>query len=222
MTIRPKLGVAVILKCIFKSYPCISYTIFIEVLLLYFVRYIHGYMKSLPPHKEFSFTDTDDSQDSRGREGTTFYSILPLPSTHKQSDIYLQLYMSDDYQIFSIGHRLYLPNCYSMRFTTLSNYHLIDWWCDVSFCLFTWWFGSCFFVTAIWDGKTSKLELASTTTLALQVKQLTKCASHHKIWYQSAVLVLYSSREIPKKYIFDKERFQIENLVSSVKIVFPN
>ena len=26
----------------------------------------------------FSSTDTDDSQDSRGREGTTFYSTLPL------------------------------------------------------------------------------------------------------------------------------------------------
>ena len=30
------------------SYPYISYTIFIEVLLLYFVRYIHGHMKSFP------------------------------------------------------------------------------------------------------------------------------------------------------------------------------
>ena len=26
----------------------------------------------------FSSTDTDDSQDSRGKEGTTFYSTLPL------------------------------------------------------------------------------------------------------------------------------------------------
>ena len=44
--------------------------------------------------------------------------------------------------------------CCSMRFTTLSNYHLIDWWCDVSFfCLLTWWFDSSVFVTAIWDGK---------------------------------------------------------------------
>ena len=37
----------------------------------------------------FSFTDTDDSQDSRGREGTFFYSTLPLPPAHKHSDIYL-------------------------------------------------------------------------------------------------------------------------------------
>ena len=48
MTIRPKLGVALILKFIIKSQPYISYTIFIEVLLLYLLRYIHGYMKSWP------------------------------------------------------------------------------------------------------------------------------------------------------------------------------
>ena len=29
------------------------------------------------------FTDTDDSQDSRGREGTIFYSTLPLPPSHE-------------------------------------------------------------------------------------------------------------------------------------------
>ena len=41
----------------------------------------------------FSFTDTGGSQDNRGREGTIFYSILPLPPAHKRSDIYLQLCM---------------------------------------------------------------------------------------------------------------------------------
>ena len=46
MTIQPKLRVVLILKFIIKSNPYISYTIFIEVLLLYFIRYIHGYMKS--------------------------------------------------------------------------------------------------------------------------------------------------------------------------------
>ena len=39
----------------------------------------------------FSFTDNDNSQDSRGREGTFFYSTLPLPPAHKHSDIYVQL-----------------------------------------------------------------------------------------------------------------------------------
>ena len=48
-----------------------------------------------------------------------------------------------------------LPDCYSMRFTTLSNYHLIDWW---------------------WE--TGGFELASTITLVLQANRLTKCASH--------------------------------------------
>ena len=41
----------------------------------------------------FSFADTDNSQDSRGREGTIFYSALPLPPAHEHSDIYLQLCM---------------------------------------------------------------------------------------------------------------------------------
>ena len=41
---------------------------------------------------------------------------------------------------------MYLPDFCSMRFTTLSNYYLNDWWCDVSFCLFTWWFDPSFFV----------------------------------------------------------------------------
>ena len=39
------------------------------------------------------FTDADDSQDSRGREGTIFYSILPLPPVHEHWDIYFQLCM---------------------------------------------------------------------------------------------------------------------------------
>ena len=42
------------------------------------------------------------------------------------------------------SHRLYLPDFYSTRFTTLSNYYLIDWSCDVGFCLFTCWIASSF------------------------------------------------------------------------------
>ena len=37
------------------------------------------------------FTVTDDSQNSRVREGTIFYSTLPLPPAHEHWDIYLQL-----------------------------------------------------------------------------------------------------------------------------------
>ena len=50
----------------------------------------------------FSFTNTDDLQDSRGREGAIFYSILPLPPAHEHSDIYLQLCMCDDYYVLLI------------------------------------------------------------------------------------------------------------------------
>ena len=49
------------------------------------------------------FTDTNDSKDSWGREGTIFYSTLPLPSAHEHWDIYLQLCMWDDYHIFLIA-----------------------------------------------------------------------------------------------------------------------
>ena len=48
----------------------------------------------------FSFTDTDDSQGSRGRQGTIFSSTLPLPTAHEHSDIYLQLCMWDDITYF--------------------------------------------------------------------------------------------------------------------------
>ena len=41
----------------------------------------------------FSFTDNDDSHDGRGREGTIFYSTLPLPPAHEYSGICLQLCM---------------------------------------------------------------------------------------------------------------------------------
>ena len=41
----------------------------------------------------FSFTDTDDSQDSRGREGTFFCFTLPPPTAHNYSGIYLELSM---------------------------------------------------------------------------------------------------------------------------------
>ena len=101
---------------------------------------------------------THRTQDSTGRERkkrTIFYSIPPLPTAHEHWDIHLQLCMWDDYHIFWIA---------SLVFTRLlldGVCHLIElpfdiWLIDdvtLSFCLFTWWFHSSFFVTAIWDGK---------------------------------------------------------------------
>ena len=48
------------------------------------------------------------------------------------------------------SHRLYLPDCYSIRFTTLSNYHLNDWWCDVSFFFCV---SDDLILAFLWDGK---------------------------------------------------------------------
>ena len=50
-------------------------------------------------------------------------------------------------------HRLQLLGCYLMRFTTLLNYHLTDWWWNANFCLFTWLLVFRFFITAIWNRK---------------------------------------------------------------------
>ena len=93
----------------------------------------------------FSFTSTDNSQDSSGRERTIFYSTLPLPPAHKHSDIYLQRCMWDDYHIFLnaplVFTRLLLNEIYhliELPFDWLMMcYHLIGWWYDVSFC-FSW------------------------------------------------------------------------------------
>ena len=54
-----------------------------------------------------------------------FYSTLPLPPAHEHWDIYLQLCMWDDYHAFLIA--TCLPDCYLMKFTTLSNYDLSYW-----------------------------------------------------------------------------------------------
>ena len=68
----------------------------------------------------FSFTDTDDSQGSRGREGTIFYSTLPLPPAHEHWDIYLQLCMWDDYHVFLIATLVF------NRLLLHEIYHLIE------------------------------------------------------------------------------------------------
>ena len=86
----------------------------------------------------FSFTDTDDSKDGRGRKETIFYSTpplppahkhlgiylfystLPLPPAHKHLGIYLQLYMWDDYHIFLMAMLIFT------RLLLDEFYHLIE------------------------------------------------------------------------------------------------
>ena len=68
----------------------------------------------------FSFTDTDHSQGSRGKEGTIFYSTLPFPPAHEHSDSYLQLCRWDDYHIFLIAILVFT------RLLLDKIYHLIE------------------------------------------------------------------------------------------------
>ena len=89
------------------------------------------------------FTDTDDSQDSKGREGAIFYSTLPLAPAHEHWHIYLQLCMWDGYHVFLIATlvftRLLLDEIYHL--IELPFEWLIDdamfvwWWIDTKFLL---------------------------------------------------------------------------------------
>ena len=83
--------------------------------------------------------------------GTIFYSTVQLPPAHEHSDIYLYLCMWDDYSIFLIA---------LLAFTRLlldEIYYLLElkfnWLCEVSFCLYTWWFDIRFLLQLFWYGK---------------------------------------------------------------------
>ena len=128
----------------------------------------------------FSFTYTNDSQDSRVREGTIFYFTLPLPPTHEHWDIYVQLWMWGDYHVFLIA---------TLVFTRLlldEIYHLIelpfDWLIDdaVFVCVLDELILGFCYSDLTW--KTGGFEHASTITLVLQASLLTKFASHRKNW----------------------------------------
>ena len=114
-------------------------------------------------------------QQGKGGDHLLFHSTTSTRSRY--SDIYLQLCMWDDYHIFLIAPLVFI------RLLLDEIYHLIklsfDWlmWC---FCLFTWWFDSSFYYSNL-TRETGRLELASTITLMLQAKWLTKCANHPNI-----------------------------------------
>ena len=98
------------------------------------------------------------------REGRRSY-FIPLYHFHPLTiiQIFICNFTPEMTIAYIQSHHFYLPDCYWMKFTTLSDYHLIDWWCDVSSllfaCLFTWWFDSSFFVVAIWNGNRWTLTL---------------------------------------------------------------
>ena len=149
-----------------RTYSSVSTVFFTSRRSSYFIIII------FPPG--FSFTDTDDSQDSRGRERTIFYSTLALPTAHKHWDIYLQPCMWDDYHVFLFATlvftRLLLDEIYHL--IELPFDWLIDWWCNVR--LFTWWIDSRFELQQFWHRKPE--DLNSYRLIVLQTNRLTKCA----------------------------------------------
>ena len=76
----------------------------------------------------FSFTDTDNSQDSWGREGDhlLFHSTTSTRSRTLRH-LFATLHVRWLSRIFNRNACVYQTACYSMRYTTLLNCHLIDW-----------------------------------------------------------------------------------------------
>ena len=76
----------------------------------------------------FSFTDTNDSQDSRGKEGTISYSTRSRTLRHLFATLHVR-WLS---HFFNRNACIY-QTATRWDFNTLSNYHFIDWWCEVSY-----------------------------------------------------------------------------------------
>ena len=154
----------------------------------------------------FSFKDTDNSQDSRGREGTIFYSTLPLPPAHEHWDIYLQLCMWDDYHVFLIVTLVFT------RLLLNKIYHLVElpfeWLIDVAMfvCLLDELILGFCYTNLSWE--TGGFELASTITLVLQANRLTKCASHptYFVWKALFVLEIFTFLSRLLRYVLIRKR----------------
>ena len=77
-------------------------------------------------------------QQGRGGDHLLFHFSTFHPVTNIQT--FICNFVREIAITYFWSQRLYLPDCYSMRFTTLSNYYLTDWWRDVDFRLFGCWF----------------------------------------------------------------------------------
>ena len=126
----------------------------------------------------FSFTDTDDSKDSRGREETIFYSTLPLPpSAHKHLYIY--------FATLHVRWLSYISNRSACIYQAAPRWDLLPyrvtiWMIDDVMLIFVCLLvglvqGFCYSYLTL---ETSGLELATTIIVVLQANWLSKCASH--------------------------------------------
>ena len=125
---------------------------------------------------EFSFKDTNNSQDSKGRDRTNFYSTLPLPPAHEHSDIFATLHVRWLSHIFN--HNTFI-------YHTATQWDLPPYWITIWLFDDVMLISVCLLDDLILDFcysnlklKTGELKLASTITIALQATRLNKCARH--------------------------------------------
>ena len=149
----------------------------------------------------FSFTDTDNSQDSRGREGTILFHSTTSIRWRTFRHLFATLHVKWLSHIFIRNACIY-HTTYSMRFTALPNYYLIDWWRNFDFCLFGCWIDFRFrYSYMAWE--TGGHELASAIILVLQANRLTKCASHPiKLCQKCQYVVMILDLQIDKWFLF--------------------
>ena len=108
---------------------------------------------------------------------------------------------------YFLSQRSYLPDCYSMRFTTLSNYYLIDWWCDIDFCLLACWilFRFCY---SYFTEETGGLRLELTIILILQANRL--------VFWCDSFNMKYPSRLNPSYQTLRRCMETLQKFISSV------
>ena len=90
-------------------------------------------------------------QQGKGGDHFLFHSTT---STHSQTfrHLFVTLHVRWLSHIFNHNVCIY-HTATQWDFTTLLNYHLIDWWCEVYFSLFTWWFDTRFLLEQSWYRK---------------------------------------------------------------------
>ena len=129
----------------------------------------------------FSFSCTGNLQDSRRRERPCF---IPFWHFHQRSQIFIHLFETLHVRWLTCIFNHIAYN-YQGATRVLPLYWitiLIDWWCNVSFCLFTRWFYSRFlFVVCRLSFEPGGFQLTLSITKALQVNRQTKSASHPRI-----------------------------------------
>ena len=125
----------------------------------------------------FSFTDTDDSQDNRGRDRTIFQFTLPLPPAHEHSGIYFAtLHVRSLWQISNRTACIYQA---ATRWD-LPLYQITVWLIDDALLIFVSLLvdsiqSFCYSHLAL---ETGWLKPSLTIILVLQANRLTNCANH--------------------------------------------